>query len=53
MGLSKNMTARILYLMYQCEMNLPIDEKEEDDQVTYFTSTLEEYVIKHDDYLVG
>lgn len=53
MGLPKNMTARILYLMYQCEMNLPIDEKEEDDQVTYFTSTLEEYVVKHDDYLVG
>jgi len=53
MGLSKNMTPRVVYLMYQCEMSLPIDEKEEDYHVTYFTSTLEECVVKHDDYLVG
>lgn len=50
--INKNITPRVLYLINQCELNLPIDEKLEDYNCSYFTEELEERHSKLDEFLI-
>jgi hypothetical protein len=52
MEISKNITARIVYILNQCEKQEMIDSKQEDYRVKYYTETLEEIERKEDEYLV-
>lgn len=49
--LSKNVTARLVHLMYQCEKEIQIDIKQEDFKVIFYTDTLDEVRINQDEYL--
>lgn len=50
--INKNITPRVLYLIHQCELNLPVNEKQEDYMCSYFTEELEERCSKLDEFLV-
>lgn len=52
MELPKNITARIVYIINQCEKQEMIDSKQEDYKVKYYTETLEEIERNNDEYLV-
>ena len=52
MEISKNITARIVYILNQCEKKEIIDSKQEDYNVKYYTETLKEIERKEDEYLV-
>lgn len=52
MEISKNITARIVYILNQCEKQEMIDSKQEDYKVKYYTESLEEIERKEDEYLV-
>lgn len=49
--LSRNVTARLVYLIYQCEKSQRIDLKQEDFKITFYTDTLDEINVQEDDYL--
>lgn len=49
--LPRNVTARLIYLIYQCENNKMIDIKQEDFKVIFYTDTLDEFKIEQDNYL--
>lgn len=49
--LPKNVTARLIYLIYQCEKDQCIDLKQEDFKVIFYTDTLDEIKVQEDDYL--
>lgn len=53
LGIPYNWTPRLIYLMDQCQQGQPIDDKQEDLQVMYFTWDLEECVKTNDECLVG
>ena len=49
--LPRNATARLVHLIYQCELDQPIDLKQEDFKIKFYTDTLGEFSIEQDDYL--
>lgn len=49
--LPRNVTARLVHMIYQCELDQPIDLKQEDFKITFYTDTLDEFTICQDDYL--
>ena len=53
LGIPYNWTPRLVYLMFQCLRQSPINDKQEDLHVMYFTWDLEECVKTNDEFLVG
>lgn len=49
--LQKNATARLVYLIDQCEKNHIIDLKQEDFKVVFYTDTLDEIIVNKDEFL--
>jgi len=49
--LPKNATARLVHLIYQCELDQPLDLKQEDFKIKFYTDMLDEFTIEQDDYL--
>jgi len=49
--LPKNATARLVHLIYQCEKQKPIDIKQEDFKVVFYTDMLDEIKVEQDEFL--
>jgi len=52
MRIPNNITARIIYILKQCETKIVIDLKQEEFRVIYYTDQLDELHKKDDEYLI-